>query len=465
MLRDADEESPCRCGVLSRCPIALPRSSSQAGAAATSRDRRTQTLRIAIRVRAAVARSRTDERLRLGEPRPQPDGPARAAERGPRAREPRWRRAGHGGDGRQDRSRSACATTAAGRTATPSPAADFEYAWKRILDPKLAAGYAYQLYGIVGATEYNGCEQNCATLRDRVGVKALDERTFEVKLTSPQPWFIAQVAHVSFLPVHRADGGEVRPKLDRAGEHRHERPLPPHGLEARRVDHADEVAAVARCRRGRRSSGSQGGSSRTRRLRWPPSRRARSMRASRRPASRPDDIERLAGQRRVRPVARSRDPVPRAEPEERPGPEPAPSAGVRARPDVARRERDEGGRRAGHQLHAEGNARASTRSRRTSCRQQADLEAARDVPANERRPRSGRSTSTTPASDAPAPANRGRGAGDVEADRHRDRGCKGLECGAVLRTGSARRSTPSVDVFVLGLARRLRRRHSTSSRL
>ena len=36
-----------------------------------------------------------------------------------------------------------------------------------------------------------------------VGVKALDERTFEVKLTSPQPWFISQLTHVSFLPVHR----------------------------------------------------------------------------------------------------------------------------------------------------------------------------------------------------------------------------------------------------------------------
>jgi oligopeptide transport system substrate-binding protein len=83
-------------------------------------------------------------------------------------------------------------------------AADFEYAWKRILDPKLAAGYAYQLYGIVGAAAYNGCERNCAKLRDQVGVKALDKRTFEVKLTNPQPWFISQVAHVSFLPVHRA---------------------------------------------------------------------------------------------------------------------------------------------------------------------------------------------------------------------------------------------------------------------
>ena len=86
----------------------------------------------------------------------------------------------------------------------PVTAADFEYSWKRILDPELAAGYAYQLYGIVGATDYNSCEKDCEKLRDGVGVKAVDDKTFEVKLTSPQPWFIAQVAHTSFLPVHRA---------------------------------------------------------------------------------------------------------------------------------------------------------------------------------------------------------------------------------------------------------------------
>ena len=37
----------------------------------------------------------------------------------------------------------------------PVTAHDFEYSWKRTLDPKLAADYAYQLYGIVGAEEYN----------------------------------------------------------------------------------------------------------------------------------------------------------------------------------------------------------------------------------------------------------------------------------------------------------------------
>ena len=86
----------------------------------------------------------------------------------------------------------------------PVTAQDFEYSWKRTISPELGADYAYQFFGIVGAEDYNSCEQDCAALSDRVGVKALDDATLEVRLTSAQPWFVQQVAHTSFLPVHRA---------------------------------------------------------------------------------------------------------------------------------------------------------------------------------------------------------------------------------------------------------------------
>ena len=85
----------------------------------------------------------------------------------------------------------------------PVTAGDFEYSWKRTLSPELAADYAYQLYGIEGAAEYNGCEKKCDALRDKVGVKAVDDQTLQVTLTSEQPWFIAQSAHHSFLAVHQ----------------------------------------------------------------------------------------------------------------------------------------------------------------------------------------------------------------------------------------------------------------------
>jgi oligopeptide transport system substrate-binding protein len=80
---------------------------------------------------------------------------------------------------------------------------DFEYSWKRTLAPELGADYAYQFYGIVGAAQYNECTQSCDRLRDRVGVKALDDARLRVQLTSAQPWFLQQAAHHSFLAVHR----------------------------------------------------------------------------------------------------------------------------------------------------------------------------------------------------------------------------------------------------------------------
>jgi oligopeptide transport system substrate-binding protein len=37
----------------------------------------------------------------------------------------------------------------------PVTAGDYEFAWKRALSPELGSDYAYQLYGIKGAADYN----------------------------------------------------------------------------------------------------------------------------------------------------------------------------------------------------------------------------------------------------------------------------------------------------------------------
>jgi oligopeptide transport system substrate-binding protein len=86
----------------------------------------------------------------------------------------------------------------------PVTAQDYVYSWKRTLSPELAADYAYQLYGVKGAAEYNGCEKDCEALADEVAVTAVDDYTLQVELTSEQPWFLGQVSHHSFLPVHQA---------------------------------------------------------------------------------------------------------------------------------------------------------------------------------------------------------------------------------------------------------------------
>jgi oligopeptide transport system substrate-binding protein len=86
----------------------------------------------------------------------------------------------------------------------PVTAGDFVYSWKRTLSPELAADYSYQLYGLVGAAEYNSCAKNCDKLADAVGVEAPDDNTLVVTLTSNQPWFVQQSAHTAFLAVHQA---------------------------------------------------------------------------------------------------------------------------------------------------------------------------------------------------------------------------------------------------------------------
>lgn len=95
----------------------------------------------------------------------------------------------------------------------PVTAHDFEWSWLRELSPKLAKFYAYEFYGlsgglgIVGAQAYNECDpekRDCAALRDKVAIKALDDYTLQLRLTRPQPWFPSLVSFAPFLALHRA---------------------------------------------------------------------------------------------------------------------------------------------------------------------------------------------------------------------------------------------------------------------
>ena len=78
----------------------------------------------------------------------------------------------------------------------PVTAHDFEDAWKRALDPKTASEYAYILYPIKGAEAYNTGKGSA----DDVGVKALDDKTLEVVLERPIPYFKDLLCFATFLP-------------------------------------------------------------------------------------------------------------------------------------------------------------------------------------------------------------------------------------------------------------------------
>ncbi|PIQ97550.1 MAG: oligopeptide-binding protein oppA [Nitrospinae bacterium CG11_big_fil_rev_8_21_14_0_20_56_8] len=68
----------------------------------------------------------------------------------------------------------------------PVTAQDFEYSWKRLLDPKSAAQYAYFLFDIENAYEYNTGEITDPSL---VGVRAVSPRVLEVRLKKPVVYF------------------------------------------------------------------------------------------------------------------------------------------------------------------------------------------------------------------------------------------------------------------------------------
>ncbi len=81
----------------------------------------------------------------------------------------------------------------------PVTAQDFEFAWKRVLDPETAADYAYQMYYLKNGEAYNSGEATA----DDVGVKALDDKTLEVTLEAQTPYFLQLTAFGSYYPVNK----------------------------------------------------------------------------------------------------------------------------------------------------------------------------------------------------------------------------------------------------------------------
>lgn len=83
----------------------------------------------------------------------------------------------------------------------PVTAHDFEYAWKRVLNPETLAHGADDLFLIAGAEAYHLGEASA----DEVGVKALDDSQLEVTLATPAPYFLELTSRLGkLLPVHQA---------------------------------------------------------------------------------------------------------------------------------------------------------------------------------------------------------------------------------------------------------------------
>lgn len=82
-------------------------------------------------------------------------------------------------------------------TGDPIRAQDFVYTWKKVLDPNTASEYAFLMYPIVGGYEYN----TGAGSPDDVAVVALDDKTLQVTLTDPTPYFLSVLGMSEFCPM------------------------------------------------------------------------------------------------------------------------------------------------------------------------------------------------------------------------------------------------------------------------
>ncbi|MCK9549039.1 MAG: peptide ABC transporter substrate-binding protein [Sphaerochaeta sp.] len=84
---------------------------------------------------------------------------------------------------------------------TPITAHDVVYSWLRILAPETGGPYAwFPAMFLVGAEEYNSGEAG----PEAVGIRALDDYTFQMDLIGPLPYAVDALAHYSFaiVPKH-----------------------------------------------------------------------------------------------------------------------------------------------------------------------------------------------------------------------------------------------------------------------
>ncbi len=84
----------------------------------------------------------------------------------------------------------------------PVTAHDFVYSWRRAVDPKTASPYSWYM-------DMMSIKNGAAITKDgmdpkELGVKAIDDYTFEVTLNAPLPYFPDMVTHTTTFPSHQA---------------------------------------------------------------------------------------------------------------------------------------------------------------------------------------------------------------------------------------------------------------------
>lgn len=82
---------------------------------------------------------------------------------------------------------------------TQVTAEDFVFSWQRAVNPETAAEYAFLFFDIKNAKKINSKELPV----DQLGLKAIDNKTLEVQLEQPVPYFVSLTAFPTFLPINQ----------------------------------------------------------------------------------------------------------------------------------------------------------------------------------------------------------------------------------------------------------------------
>ncbi|WP_343314974.1 peptide ABC transporter substrate-binding protein [Brucella sp. BE17] len=81
----------------------------------------------------------------------------------------------------------------------PVTAGDFQFALRRLMDPKTAAGYASMLFVIKNAEDVASGK----VAVEQLGVEAADDHTLKITLNSPAPYFLELLTHQTSFPLHQ----------------------------------------------------------------------------------------------------------------------------------------------------------------------------------------------------------------------------------------------------------------------
>ena len=85
---------------------------------------------------------------------------------------------------------------------TPVSAKDFEFAWKRLVNPATASEYSF-IMGVAGVKNADDIVAGKKKI-DELGVKAKDDKTLVVELDRPVAFFKSLLAFPSFFPINEA---------------------------------------------------------------------------------------------------------------------------------------------------------------------------------------------------------------------------------------------------------------------